>query len=90
MTVPGMVANRNVESPNSAQGIDKERTNGPQNRRRQEVAVDKKMRAESERADRAEISTAARALAEVVINDKPSLQLSAQDLRALAGELPDE
>jgi len=36
--------------------------------------------------DKAEISAAARALAEVVMNDKPSLQLSSENLRALAGE----
>ncbi len=92
MTVPGMVANRNVASPASAQGIDRERANRSQDRERQDVAADKKMqmRAEADRTDRAEISTAARALAEVVVNDKPSLQLSAQDLRALTGKLPDE
>ncbi len=80
MTVPKAANNRNAPKPAQAQNA--KPAQREQSQRRKEVAKAEKNR---QVADKAEISTAARALAQVVTDEKPSLQLSAQDLQALSG-----
>jgi hypothetical protein len=82
MTAPRAAPNTNASKSVPAPEVTQEaRQKEPE---RQDVAHDRKTGSAGS-ADRVEISSAARALAKVVLDDKPSLQLSAQDLRALSG-----
>ncbi len=90
MTVPKVATSGNAQKPEQAKQA--KPASPKQSQVRQDVVQAEAARsnaARAERVDRVEISTAARALANVASSDKATLQLSSQDLQALSGTQSD-